>query len=64
MPAYTVRVTDADGVLVVGATLNCPDDAAAKAKFEALPLPAGRAELTRGRRLVAELATPEAKRTA
>jgi hypothetical protein len=50
--AYRVQVLDDDGGLVVGATLNCVDDAAAKAKFAQLPLPPGRAELWLGKRLV------------
>lgn len=52
MPAYRVRVLDDDGQLIVGATLSCVDDAAARARFDALPLPPGRAELTLGARLV------------
>ena len=55
MPAYKVQVLDDEGRLVVGATINCVDDAAAKAKFESLPLPDGRAQLTIGGRLVARL---------
>ena len=52
MAAYRVQVLDERGELVVGATLNCVDDAAAKAKFAELPLPHGRAELWLGKRLV------------
>jgi hypothetical protein len=53
MASYKVRVTDGQGRLVVGATLSCPDDAAARARFESLPLPEGLAELTLGARVVA-----------
>ena len=53
MPAYKVRVLDGEGRLVVGATIYCVDDGAAKAKFEILPLPPGSAELTLGSRVVA-----------
>lgn len=53
MPAYKVTVTDADGRLVVGATLSCPDDTSAVRRFETLPLPAGRAVLSRRNRVVA-----------
>lgn len=53
MASYKVRVTDGEGRLVVGATLSCPDDAAARARFESLPLPEGLAELTLGGRVVA-----------
>jgi hypothetical protein len=62
MPAYKVRVTDADGRLVVGATLSCPDDPSAIRRFEALPLPAGRAELSVRQRVIArrELAGKQA----
>ena len=52
MAAYRVQVLDEKGDLVVGATLNCADDASAKAKFADLPLPPGRAELWLGKRLV------------
>jgi len=52
LAAYRVQVLDDRGELVVGATLTCPDDAAARARFLALPLPAGQAELWLGRRLV------------
>ena len=58
MPAYRVRVVDSDGELVVGATLFCPSDAVARAKFAALPLPAGAAELTLGKRIVERRVTP------
>ena len=44
------------GGLVAGATLQCADDTAAKARLANLPLPEGRAELWRGARLVAERA--------
>jgi hypothetical protein len=53
MPAYKVRVTDAEGRLVVGATLWSPDDENAVRRFEALPLPAGRAELSIRQRVIA-----------
>lgn len=60
MAAYRVQVLDDRGGLVVGATLNCPDDAAAKARFLALPLPVGRAELWLGSRLVMRRAVEDA----
>ncbi|HVI30915.1 hypothetical protein [Phenylobacterium sp.] len=60
MAAYRVQVLDDRDELVVGATLNCPDDAAARARFLALPLPAGRAELWLGRRLLLRRAVEEA----
>lgn len=60
MAAYSVRVLDDGGELVVGATLNCPDDDAARTRFLALPLPAGQAELWLGRRLVMRRAVEEA----
>ncbi|WP_374468584.1 hypothetical protein [Phenylobacterium sp.] len=52
MAAYKVQVLNEKGSLVVGATLNCADDAAAKAKFMTLPLPRGEAQLWLGKRLV------------
>jgi hypothetical protein len=53
MAAYKVRVTDDQGRLVVGATLYCATDAAARERFEQLPLPHGVAELSlRGRVIV------------
>lgn len=55
-----MQVLDDRGELVVGATLNCPDDAAARARFLALPLPPGRAELWLGRRLVLRRAGEDA----
>lgn len=55
-----MQVLDDRDELVVGATLNCPDDAAARARFLALPLPAGRAELWLGRRLLLRRAVEEA----
>ena len=54
MIPYRVRVVDAAGRLIVGATVRCADDTAAKAKFMTMPLPAGEAELWRGARLVAQ----------
>ncbi|HEY8574598.1 hypothetical protein [Phenylobacterium sp.] len=64
MPAYTVRVLDDEGRLVVGATINCVDDAAAKAKFKSLPLPAGAAELSQGSRVVLRSDPSDTKRAA
>jgi hypothetical protein len=58
MPAYTVRVTDAEGRLVVGATISCPDDDSAVRRFDDLPLPAGRAELALRQRVVARRESP------
>jgi hypothetical protein len=60
LAAYRVQVLDHNGQLVVGVTLNCPDDAAAKAKFMALPLPPGEAELWIGKRLVLRRVDAEA----
>lgn len=64
MPAYKVRVLDGEGRLVVGATIYCVDDAAAKAKFETLPLPPGAAELTLGARVVARSPAEQAVKAA
>ena len=64
MPAYKVRVLDADGRLIVGATLSCVDDTTAKARFVTLPLPQGDAELTRGPRVVARRPSQQAGRLA
>ena len=61
MASYRVRVTDGEGRLIVGATLNCPDDAAARAKFESLPLPDGLAELSLGARVVLRRELPAAR---
>lgn len=58
MPAYKVRVTDAEGRLVVGATLSCPDEESAVRRFNALPLPAGRAELSVRQRVIARRELP------
>lgn len=55
-----MQVLDDRGELVVGATLNCADDAAARARFLVLPLPAGQAELRLGRRLVMRRAVEDA----
>lgn len=53
MAAYKVQVIDSQGAFVVGATLNCPDDASAVRKFDSLPLPPGTAQLLLGARVVA-----------
>lgn len=58
MPTYKVRVLDGDGQLVVGATLTCAGEAAARAKFAALPLPNGTAELVLGRRVIERRTNP------
>jgi hypothetical protein len=50
---YEVTVKAANGQLVCGATLQCPDGAAALRRFEELPLPPGQAELRRGSRVLA-----------
>lgn len=55
-----MRVLDERGELVVGVTLSCLDDVAAKAKFAVLPLPPGEAELRQGQRLVARRTREEA----
>jgi hypothetical protein len=60
LAAYSVRVLDERGELVVGVTLSCLDDVAAKAKFAVLPLPPGEAELRQGQRLVARRTREEA----
>jgi hypothetical protein len=53
MIPYRIKILDDAGQLVAGATIRCLDDTAAKARFAGMPLPAGRAELWRGARLVA-----------
>lgn len=58
MIRYRISVVDDAGDLVAGASLRCADDTSAKARFAAMPLPPGRAELWRGARLVASRPEP------
>ncbi|WP_334161228.1 hypothetical protein [Phenylobacterium sp.] len=60
---YQVTVTGPDGAFVCGATLRCQDTESALRRFEELPLPAGRAELRRGTRLIARRPVPALPRT-
>ena len=62
MASYKVQVVAPDGGLIVGVTLNCPDDPAALQRFETLPLPDGEAVLTLGERVVVRRGPADASR--
>jgi hypothetical protein len=65
MHRYQVKAYDPDGAFAFGASLRCADDGAAKDGLARLPVDGRRAELYRGKRLVAarpaEAAEPQRK---